>query len=215
MAFKFITPYRTRDGSLISVVFSCGTNVAVIVIVVLPFPTLTGSILDMNDNVLDMTKVNECPFTIDFRSPSKSTPVAGTHPTKVNEEQYGKFPKQLDEVDAHVYRSFSNPLVMGLQGGKKLRLAKNVNIDDTKGIKLNQKPNTTSTETPMVVSNGKQDGIPIMLETRCLSSDQLFLSEICQVLKITQATVWGKAWTLCARREYMEMWRAFAQSEAV
>ena len=87
--------------------------------------------------------------------------MTGTHAAKVNEEKYGNFLKQLNEVDAYVYKSLSNPFAMGLQGGKKLYFAKNVNIYGTKCIKLNEKPNTTSTETSMlVVFNDKQAGIP-------------------------------------------------------
>ena len=48
---------------------------------------------------------------------------------------------------------------MGLQGGKKLRFAKNINIDGMKRIKLNDKPNTTSTKTSVVVFNDKYAGI--------------------------------------------------------
>ena len=91
VAFEFINPYRTRDGSPISVIFACGPDIAVGAIVWLPFLTSTGSILDMNDNVPDMTKVNECPFPIDFRASSNSTLVGDTHDAKVDKEHYGKF----------------------------------------------------------------------------------------------------------------------------
>ena len=76
IAFDFIAPYRTRDGSSISVIFACGPDVAVNAIVRLLFLTSTGSILVMNDNISDMTKVNIRPFPIDSFSPSNSAPVA-------------------------------------------------------------------------------------------------------------------------------------------
>ena len=160
VAFEFTTHYRTRDGSPISVIFACGPNIAVNATVGLPFLTSTGSILDKNDNILDMTKVNECPFPIDFCSPSNSTPVTGTHTDKVDKEQYGKSLKDLDKVEAHVYKSLSKLTAIYLQSGKKLRFAKNINVAGTKCIKLNEKPNTTSTETLMVVFHDSQAGVP-------------------------------------------------------
>ena len=102
--------------------FACGLNIAVDLIVGLPFLTSTGSILDMNDNVLDMTKVNERPFPIDFRSPSNSTPVAGTHAARVNENEFGKFLKDLDEVEARVYKILSKPPTIEMQGKRKALL---------------------------------------------------------------------------------------------
>ena len=73
VAFEFITPYRTRDGSPIGVIFAYGPNAALNAIIGLPFLTSTGTILDMNDNILDTTKVNGRPFPIVFCYPSNST----------------------------------------------------------------------------------------------------------------------------------------------
>ena len=49
---------------------------------------------------------------------------------------------------------------MGLQGGKKLCFAEDVNVDGTKCIKLNEKPNTSLTETSLVMFSYRQAGIP-------------------------------------------------------
>ena len=76
----------------------------------------------MNENILDMTKVSKRPSPADFYSPSNSTPVAGTHAAKVKKEEYEKFLKELDEVYVHVYKSWSNPLAMGLQGREEALL---------------------------------------------------------------------------------------------
>ena len=160
VAFEFITPYRTRGGLPISVIFACGPDVAMDSIIGLLFLTSTDSILDMNDNILDMTKVNERPFPIEFRSSSNSTPVVGTHATRVKEEQYGKFLKDLNEVEARVFKSLSKSPAMDLQGGKKICFAENVNVGGAKRIRLNEKPNTTSTDTSMALFNNRQAGVP-------------------------------------------------------
>ena len=94
----------------------------------------------MNDNVLDMTKVNEHPFPIDLHPSSKSNPVVGTHAASADKEYYGKFLKELDTVDAHVYKSWSGLLAICLLGGKKLCFDENLNINGAMRIKLNEKP---------------------------------------------------------------------------
>ena len=126
--------------------------------------------------------------------------MAGTHAAKVNKEKYGKFPKDFDKVRARVYRSFSKPLAMNLQGGKKLCFDKSDNIAGAKRIKLNKKPNTTSTETSRVVLHDRQAGVPNVGTQLPEFGTPPFLPDICQVLKIAWATVLGKAPTLVARR---------------
>ena len=61
VALSFQTPYRTKDRCPNTVVFACGPNVAVNTFVGLPLFRSTGSIVDMNDNVLDITMDDE-PF---------------------------------------------------------------------------------------------------------------------------------------------------------
>ena len=119
VAFKFITHYMTRDGRNITVIFACGPNVAVNAIIGLPFLKSTGSIMDMHDNILGMTKVKEHPFPIDFRVPCTTTPISCTHTATVNKLYYGNFLEDLDKVTAHVNMVFMASIVMGV--AKKIR----------------------------------------------------------------------------------------------
>ena len=116
MAFAVYTPYRTRDGSPITVIFACGPNVMVNVIIGLFFLCSTGSIMDMNDNVLDMTAVDKHPFPIDYCVPSTKTPVAGTYTAKVNMSYFGEFLTELDTSEAYVHVRYMAP---PLHGGAK------------------------------------------------------------------------------------------------
>ena len=111
-------------------------NVVVNAIIGLPFPIATGSILDMNDNVIEMTQVNERPFKIDFRSQSNKTPVVGTHSASVDEKKYGLFLRNLKEIGAHVDVKWAEPLGKGFQRVKKLWFANNDANTDFKRTKL-------------------------------------------------------------------------------
>ena len=100
VAFSFYTPYRTRDGCPFTVVFTCGPNVAVDAIAGVHFLRYTGSIMYMNDKILDMTMVDECSFPINYCVPSTSTPVvdADAHSANMNMSYYEKFLTKLDVV---------------------------------------------------------------------------------------------------------------------
>ena len=73
----------------------------------------------MNDNILDMTKVNEHPFPIEFCIPCTTSPVACTHTATVNKLYYVNFLEDLDKVTAHVNMVFMASIVMGV--AKKIR----------------------------------------------------------------------------------------------
>ena len=154
-------------------------------------------------------------FPIDVRPPSKSAPVVGTHAANVDGEYYGKFLKELDKVDAHVYKSWCGPLAMGLPGGKKLRFAENLNIDSTDRIKFNEKPEATSKKKPRWLCSMISRLVFLTLETSCMSLDQPFLLDIHQVLKTVRATALGKTRT---RGQGVSTWGCgtpFAPSEVV
>ena len=87
-------------------IFACGPNVAVNAIAELPFLKATRSIMDMNDNIHDMTKVNGGPLSIEFCVTCTTTPATGTHIARTDEDYYGMFVEELDEVLVHVNKVF-------------------------------------------------------------------------------------------------------------
>ena len=160
VAFEFITPYFHRDGSPINLIFACGPNVAVNAIVGIPFLQATGSILDFNDNVIEMTMVDEPPFPIDFRLPSNRTPTAGTHSASVIDKRYQPFLTDLETIGAQCYAKWAEPLGKGYHGTKKLRFSEDEAKVDCKRTKLATNKNDTPTDTSVVSSNVSQSGIP-------------------------------------------------------
>ena len=160
VAFEFTTPYFHRDGSPINLIFACGPNVAVNAIVGIPFLQATGSILDFNDNVIEMTMVDEPPFPIDFRIPSNRTPTLGTHSASVIEKRYEPFLADLETIGAKCYAEWAEPLGKGYHSTKKLRFSMDEANVACKRIKLATLKKNTPTDTSVVSSNVSQSGIP-------------------------------------------------------
>ena len=107
----------------------------------------------MNGRIIDTTKINECPFPINFHVPSTTTPAAGTHTVFMDDECYGKFLKELGKVSAHVNKVFMALIVMDQP--KKTRSDLDLNIDGPKHLKLSSEKKTS-----MVLFSGKQVGVP-------------------------------------------------------
>jgi hypothetical protein len=79
VGFEIHLPYVTKDGNDTSLLVAAGPDVAVNLILGLPFIKATGMIVDFIDNVCDAKHLVCDPFPIDFRHTTKSIPVVGVH----------------------------------------------------------------------------------------------------------------------------------------
>jgi hypothetical protein len=77
VGFEIHLPYVTKDGNDTSLLVAAGPDVAVNLILGLPFIKATGMIVDFIDNVCDAKHLVCDPFPIDFRRATKSIPVVG------------------------------------------------------------------------------------------------------------------------------------------
>jgi hypothetical protein len=75
VGFEIHLPYLTKDGSETSILVVAGPDVAVNLILGLPFIKATGMIGDFVDNVCQAKHLLCEPFPIDFKRASKSIPV--------------------------------------------------------------------------------------------------------------------------------------------
>ena len=75
VGFEIHLPYLTKDGSETSLLVAAGPDVAVNLILGLPFIKATGMIGDFVDNVCQAKHLLCEPFLIDFKRASKSIPV--------------------------------------------------------------------------------------------------------------------------------------------
>jgi len=75
VGFEIHLPYLTKDGSETSLLIAAGPDVAVNLILGLPFIKATGMIGDFVDNVCQAKHLLCEPFPIDFTRASKSIPV--------------------------------------------------------------------------------------------------------------------------------------------
>jgi hypothetical protein len=77
VGFEIHLPYVTKDGNEASMLVAAGPDVAVNLILGLPFIKATGMIADFIDNVCQAKHLLCKPFPIDFRCATKSIPVLG------------------------------------------------------------------------------------------------------------------------------------------
>jgi hypothetical protein len=75
VGFDIHLPYTTKDGNNTSLLVAAGPDVAVNLILGLPFIKATGMIADFVDNVCEAKNLLCDPFPIDFKRATKSTPV--------------------------------------------------------------------------------------------------------------------------------------------
>ena len=90
MGFEFHLPYVTKDSNDTSLLVAAGPDVAVNLILSLPFIKAMGMIVDFIDNVCDARHLICNPFPINFRCATKSIPVCGdrdaaSHSIKIQE----------------------------------------------------------------------------------------------------------------------------------
>jgi hypothetical protein len=77
VGFELHLPYVTKDGDDTSLLIAAGPDVAVNLILGLPFIKATGIIADFIDNVFEAKHLICDPFPINFRRATKSVPVYG------------------------------------------------------------------------------------------------------------------------------------------
>ncbi len=75
VGFEIHLPYLTKDGSETSLLIAAGPDVAVNLILGLPFIKTTGMIGDFVDNVCQAKHLFCNPFPINFKCATKSIPV--------------------------------------------------------------------------------------------------------------------------------------------
>ena len=94
VGFEIHLPYLTKDGSKTFLV-AAGPDVAVNLILGLPFIKATGMIGDFVDNVCQAKHLMCEPFPIDFKRASKSIPVFTAAPAPCNVEHTRDVPHVL------------------------------------------------------------------------------------------------------------------------
>jgi hypothetical protein len=72
--FVFVAPMRNNSGQHINVAFAAGNMVSVNMIFSLPYLESTGSVVDLNDNIVVMSKVGHSQFPIGYRVSQCSVP---------------------------------------------------------------------------------------------------------------------------------------------
>jgi hypothetical protein len=90
VGFEIHLPYITKVGNDTSLLVAAGPDVAVNLILGLPFIKATGMIIDFIDNVCDAKHLICEPFPIDYRRATKSIPIlgnrdAGSHSVEIQE----------------------------------------------------------------------------------------------------------------------------------
>jgi hypothetical protein len=80
VGFEIHLPYITKDGNSTSLMVAAGPNVAVNIVLGLPFIKATGMVANFVDNICEVKNLLCEPFPIDFRRATKSIPVFQSSP---------------------------------------------------------------------------------------------------------------------------------------
>ena len=80
VGFEIHLPYSTKDGHSTSLMVAAGPDVAVNVVLGLPFIKATGMVADFVDNVCEARNLLCDPFPMDFKRAGKSIPVFQSSP---------------------------------------------------------------------------------------------------------------------------------------
>ena len=100
VAFEFIMPYTTSDGSPTTLLIACGPQVSVNLILGYPFMAATGMSIDFVDNVADCKKLAVPPFSIEHRKARVHVPSRATAALVDTESDfYGRFVSDLEALD--------------------------------------------------------------------------------------------------------------------
>jgi hypothetical protein len=78
--FQFLLPYKTTDGEQCSFCVAAGKNVAVNIILGLPFLQKMKCVVDFPNNVLDCQVLDAPPFPMEYRRTSNHVPMGAAMP---------------------------------------------------------------------------------------------------------------------------------------
>ena len=109
VGFAIHLPYATKDGNDTSLLVAAGLDVAVNLILGLPFIKATGMIVDFIDNVCQAKHLLCDPFPIDFRKATKSIPVLGDRDAARNGVDFSEVDHVLGQLRRHFARVAGTP----------------------------------------------------------------------------------------------------------
>ncbi len=101
VGFEIHLPYVTKDGNDTSLLVAAGPDVAVNLILGLPFIKAMGMIVDFIDNVCDAKHLICNPFPIDFRQATKSIPVVGDRNAGSHSVEFQEVLRALESIKAY------------------------------------------------------------------------------------------------------------------
>ncbi len=103
VAFQFHLPYFTKNGCTTSFVVAIRPHVSMNTVLGLPLITITGMILDFNDNVVQAKHFNCPPFPIDFCHATKTIPAfKDDKGPKTNYIEFKDVQQILQKTDAYI-----------------------------------------------------------------------------------------------------------------
>ena len=105
VGFEIHLPYVTKDGNDTSLLVAAGPNVAVNLILGLPFIKAMGMIADFIDNVCEAKHLVFDPFPVDFCRATKSIPVSGVHDATSHLVEFQEVLQALSSIKAFLARS--------------------------------------------------------------------------------------------------------------
>jgi hypothetical protein len=101
VGFEIFLPYLTKDRNETSLLVAAGLDVAVNLILSLPFIEATGMIADFVNNVCQAKHLLSDPFPINFRRTMKSIPAIGTCDSASDCAKYKKVHQVLGLLNAY------------------------------------------------------------------------------------------------------------------
>ncbi len=104
VGFEVHLPYLTKDGNETSLLVAAGPNVAVNLILGLPFIKATGMIADFVNNVCQANQLLWDPFPINFRHATKSIPAVGGCDSASHSTKFQEFHQALGMLRAYFPR---------------------------------------------------------------------------------------------------------------
>jgi hypothetical protein len=113
VGFEIHLPYVTKDGNDTSLLVAAGPDVAVNLILGLPFIKATGMIVDFIDNVCDAKHLICDPFPIDFCRATKSIPVVGVHDAAPHSVEIQEVLRALASIKALISAQASGATLSG------------------------------------------------------------------------------------------------------
>jgi len=113
VGFEIHLPYVTKDGNDTSLLIAAGPDVAINLILGLPFIKAAGMIIDFIDNVCDAKHLICEPFPIDFRRATKSIPVIGDRDTGSHSVEFQEVLRALGSIKVYFAANASGTTPIG------------------------------------------------------------------------------------------------------